>query len=85
MTTSKHDKSHYYTHAKQMNNTNPHDQEHTCPFCKSTFTGWGNNPEPVLPYADGTNVCCDHCNWKVVIKARLNPQSRAVLFNKDPA
>jgi len=50
---------------------NPHDQEHTCPFCKEEFTGWGNNPSPVLPYAEGRNVCCDDCNWTVVIPARV--------------
>ena len=56
----------------QLNPDNePSKGPHTCPFCKSTFEGWGNNPEPVLAYDSGKNVCCDDCNSTVVIPARL--------------
>lgn len=50
-------------------------QEKTCCICGKTFTGWGNNPEPVMPYANETtrlvNRCCDDCNMSVVIPARI--------------
>jgi hypothetical protein len=56
----------------QLNPDNdPNQAERTCPFCKYTFTGWGNNPEPVLPWESGKNACCDDCNSTVVIPARL--------------
>jgi len=30
---------------------------------------WGNNPEPIKPYSEGT--CCDECNLDKVLPARL--------------
>lgn len=39
----------------------------TCCICGNTFVGWGNNPWPVKD--DGE--CCDECNDKVVLIARL--------------
>lgn len=54
-----------------MSKTEPHSGKHTCPFCKEEFTGWGNNPEPVLPYGSGENVCCDKCNMHEVIPERI--------------
>lgn len=37
-----------------------------CSICKKEYTGWGNNAEPIN---DGR--CCDECNWKKVIPARM--------------
>ena len=42
---------------------------HTCCICGDEFVGYGNNPEPVKSFDDG--VCCDACNIKFVIPARL--------------
>jgi hypothetical protein len=33
------------------------------------FTGWGNNPYPVVEDADAR--CCDACNAEKVLPARL--------------
>lgn len=30
---------------------------------------WGNNPEPIKPYSEGT--CCDECNLDKVLPARF--------------
>lgn len=46
----------------------------TCCICGDEFTGYGNNPYPYKE--DG--VCCDACNRKYVIPARL----RAFRSNK---
>ena len=44
-------------------------QEFVCCICGKKFTGWGNNPWPVV---DNDNArCCDECNAKDVIPARL--------------
>lgn len=42
-----------------------------CCICGKPFRPgeWGNNPEPVKPYSEGT--CCDKCNLDKVIPARL--------------
>ena len=40
----------------------------TCCICGKEFKGWGNNPYPVKM----EGVCCDECNLKAVIPARLN-------------
>lgn len=42
-----------------------------CCICGKAFVpgDWGNNPEPVKSYSEGT--CCDKCNRDVVIPARL--------------
>lgn len=42
--------------------------KHTCCICGEEFVGYGNNPEPYKK--DG--VCCDACNIKFVIPARLD-------------
>lgn len=39
-----------------------------CCICGKDFTEWGNNPSPIKQ--DG--VCCDHCNWAIVIPARIS-------------
>lgn len=44
-------------------------QEYVCCICGEKFTGWGNNPYPVV---DGINAkCCDRCNETKVLPARL--------------
>ena len=40
-----------------------------CCICGKTFTGWGNNPHPVV--SDRKAVCCDRCNLYVVLPARI--------------
>ncbi len=42
--------------------------EKVCCICGKRFYGYGNNPEPEK--SDG--YCCDECNSKYVIPARLN-------------
>lgn len=42
----------------------------TCCLCNETFSGFGNNPEPVNN--DINNECCDNCNDEIVIPARLS-------------
>ncbi len=42
--------------------------EFTCCICGKHITDeWGNNPFPVV----NTGECCDECNYKHVIPARL--------------
>lgn len=41
--------------------------KYTCCFCGLPFYGYGNNAEPVIK----NGVCCDECNLKKVIPARL--------------
>lgn len=41
-------------------------QEYICAICQKLFQGYGNNAEPV-----NKGLCCDKCNLKVVIPARL--------------
>ena len=38
-----------------------------CCFCGEEFEGIGNNPAPVK----ATGSCCNTCNYKVVIPAKL--------------
>jgi DNA-directed RNA polymerase subunit RPC12/RpoP len=38
-----------------------------CVICNKEFEGYGNNPEPVK----NKGRCCDECNAKFVIPARL--------------
>ena len=48
----------------------------TCCICGKEFTGYGNNPEPIVPYASGKRRC-DDCNANVVIPKRIE-----LLWNK---
>lgn len=43
-------------------------EEHTCSLCGKKFKGYGNNPEPL---ATNEERCCDDCNIKYVVPARL--------------
>lgn len=40
-----------------------------CCICGQIFIGYGNNPWPVNKKEDA--VCCDDCNYRKVIPARL--------------
>lgn len=42
-------------------------ETHNCVICGDPFTGYGNNPHPVK----FTGRCCDTCNGKYVIPARM--------------
>ena len=44
-------------------------EEHICCICGKKFTGWGNNPWPVVNDEDAR--CCDDCNDTRVLEARL--------------
>ena len=43
--------------------------EKKCCICGRPFTGYGNNPYPIVS-EEGAR-CCDECNVKAVIPARL--------------
>lgn len=45
----------------------------TCCLCGKEIEGFGNDPRPVMEAfgTEGWNVCCDECNVKRVIPARL--------------
>ena len=45
---------------------------HCCVICGVTFTGFGNNPDPVKV----KGRCCDDCNEMKVIPARLAQMKR---------
>lgn len=56
-----------------MNNAKP---TQVCCICGEEFTGWGNNPWPVVSpdtklRKDADDVCCDKCNRNFVIPARI--------------
>lgn len=42
------------------------DEKRVCSICGKEFTGYGNNAEPVN---DG--ICCNECNFEVVIPRRM--------------
>ncbi len=41
-----------------------------CCICGKKFTGFGNNPWPVV--RDENAVCCDECNNTKVVPERIN-------------
>lgn len=43
--------------------------DYVCCICGKEFTGWGNNPYPVVKTEDAR--CCDKCNDEKVIPARI--------------
>jgi hypothetical protein len=45
-------------------------KEDFCCICGEPIEGYGNNPEPYVSADDGR--CCDSCNIKFVIPARLD-------------
>ena len=44
------------------------DELKVCAICDVTFKGWGHNP---APFPGGR--CCDDCNHRFVIPARMAP------------
>lgn len=40
-----------------------------CCFCGIEITDYGNDPWPSHPSEDA--VCCDPCNWDIVLPRRL--------------
>ena len=40
-----------------------------CCICGKEFTGWGNDPWPVMMDEDAR--CCDECDMSIVLSARL--------------
>jgi len=44
-------------------------KSYICCFCRGDFNDYGNNPEPIKDMRTGR--CCDTCNYKLVILARL--------------
>ena len=50
------------------------DRKHTCNICEVEFLGWGNNPEPLVTAEQRAATdprCCNDCNDRFVIPARL--------------
>ena len=45
------------------------DKKFICAICGKVCRGYGNNPWPVVKDPDAT--CCDECNMKYVIPARI--------------
>lgn len=61
-----------------------------CCFCGEEFKGFGNSTWPIYPDAihcekdkpNGEQMrCCDKCNQKYVITARVNPQAIMMIRN----
>ena len=44
--------------------------DYICCICVEKIDGFGNNPEPYMSAENG-NRCCDECNIRFVIPARL--------------
>lgn len=40
-----------------------------CSICKREYEGWGNNPAPFA--CDRGERCCDDCNDRLVVPARM--------------
>lgn len=45
-----------------------------CVICGREFSGYGNNPWPVMQ----SGKCCDECNFDVVLPARMAGNTRKV-------
>lgn len=39
-----------------------------CSICGKSFSGFGNNPEPIKRWIEGS--CCDDCNREKVLPTR---------------
>ena len=48
------------------------EERKVCCICGCEFIGWGNNPDPVKD----KGRCCDSCNERFVIPARIAQLSR---------
>jgi hypothetical protein len=42
------------------------EEKKICCICKKKYIGWGNNAQPVKK-----GLCCDECNFKVIVPARI--------------
>lgn len=49
-------------------------EEKICCICGEKFTGWGNNPWPVVEDEDAR--CCNDCNDTVVLAARTRNMAK---------
>lgn len=48
------------------------EKKHVCCICGKEFEGWGNNPWPIgWDVYSEEDRCCDECNIKRVIPARI--------------
>lgn len=56
-------------------------QENVCCICGERFTGYGNNPWPIVK--DENARCCDECNDTEVIPARLAQMFRGKEKDND--
>ena len=54
---------------RELEPENSNSTHHVCCICGETFVGYGNNPWPLSK--NETDRCCDDCNMKEVIPARL--------------
>ena len=45
-------------------------EKRVCCLCGKEFEGFGNNPEPLMGDKE-KNKCCNECNEKKVIPARI--------------
>ena len=52
--------------------------EKICCICKKTFIDFGNNPEPIMK-----GCCCNECNAKYVVPARLYNSSNKPIDNYE--
>ena len=53
-------------------------EHHKCVICGKEFDGYGNNAEPVKP-----GICCDECNAKQVIPARLKGMGKGLTESEE--
>ena len=51
-------------------NHSMNEEKNTCCICGREFGGYGNNPWPIDPNPE--HRCCDQCNEKAVVPARIN-------------
>ena len=47
--------------------TLPSEIKKRCVICGEEIETWGNNPRPIKDYG----VCCDECNMRFVVPARI--------------
>lgn len=52
-----------------------------CCICGKPFTGWGNNPYPVVK-TDGAE-CCDECNLEKVVPARIIAVTKSEVTERE--
>lgn len=50
------------------------ERKYKCCICARIFNGYGNNPHPY--FVEEKGECCDYCNMKFVIPARLKLSKR---------